>query len=217
MPVFDLVLGTDTGVGKTTVSAFLVRRAAGTGKLPFYLKPVLTGGDPGAPDSDPSRCAVLSGVPDLRAECLYVFPEPIDPMTAAARAGVSIDPVRIRREIRNRAESFALIVEGTGGILSPFFPEGKGILAAFTPGDLERSRVHLVCHPHLGALSQILTAMRVLSGIPVLPTLHLVHRQWTDPFPLASSLNPGTLRALLPACTILEHDSPKDDPGIRIR
>ena len=212
-PAFDLVLGTDTGVGKTIVSAFLIRNAAGEGKFPAYMKPALTGGSPVAPDSDPVRCAVLSGVPELPVECLYVFSEPIDPMTAASRAGRSIDPSRIRREIRDRASSTTLIVEGAGGVLSPFFSDGGGILSAFTAEDLQNVRVHLVSHLHLGALAQVLIAIRFLNKIPVLPTLHLVRRPGFDPYPLASSLNPDTLRTLLPNLRIILHDSPVEAFG----
>ncbi len=207
LPRFDLVIGTDTGVGKTIVSAFLVGKLAGEGGIPSYLKPVLTGTSMSDPESDPSRCKALSGVSGLQVECLYVFPEPIDPMTAAARAGMRIDPRRIRSEVGHRASSSHLVVEGSGGILSPFFPDGRGILSAFTPGDLTRARVHLVSHPHLGGLSQLLTSVRLLSEIGVVPTIHLVFRRWADPFPLATSLNPSTLRALLPEYEILLHDS----------
>ncbi|MHB8543007.1 MAG: dethiobiotin synthase [Leptospirales bacterium] len=210
-PVFDLVLGTDTGVGKTIVSAFLVRKSFREGKSPYYMKPALTGGRPDAPDSDPVRCAGLSGISNLPVACLYAFPEPIDPMTAAARAGESIDPVRIRREVRNRASTNALIVEGAGGVLSPFFPDGGGILSAFTVQDFQNIRVHLVSHPHLGALSQVLVTIRFLGGISIFPTLHLVYRPGFDPYPLASKLNPGTLRRLLPDCPMIVHDSPSDE------
>ncbi|MHB1286409.1 MAG: dethiobiotin synthase [Leptospirales bacterium] len=203
---FDLVIGTDTGVGKTIVSAFLVRKVAEAGGVPSYLKPVLTGISMADPESDPSRCVVLSGVADLRVECLYVFSDPIDPMTAAARAGMRIDPLRVRSEIGHRASSVHLVVEGSGGILSPFFPDGGGILSAFTARDLTRARVHLVSHPHLGGLSQLLIAIRLLSELAVIPIIHLVFRPWVDPFPLATSLNPSTLRALLPEYEILLHD-----------
>lgn len=97
-PEFDLVLGTDTRVGKTVVSAILLRELASGKKTPAYLKPVLTGGQGEDSDSDPSRCREMSGLAVSPFEWMYAFPDPIDPMTAATRSGVSIDPGLIRRK-----------------------------------------------------------------------------------------------------------------------
>jgi len=206
-PEFDLVLGTDTRVGKTVVSAILLRELASGKKTPAYLKPVLTGGQGEDSDSDPSRCREMSGLAVSPFEWMYAFPDPIDPMTAATRSGVSIDPGLIRRKIRFLALQHALVVEGAGGVLSPFFPGGKGFLSLFAPGELSRCRVHLVSHPHLGCLSQILCALRTLEPFSV-SCLHLVHRPVMDEWPLATSLNPETLRSLLPLIPLRIHESP---------
>ncbi len=116
-PGFDLVLGTDTHVGKTIVSAVLLRELRAQEKVPAYLKPVLTGGRGEDPDSDPSRCQEMSGLPGHLLTWMYAFGEPIDPMTAANRAGTSIDPQAIREKIRFLALRHAL----TGGYLLSLF------------------------------------------------------------------------------------------------
>lgn len=110
---------------------------------------------------------------------------------------MTIDPATLREAVRRLGESHALVVEGAGGVLSPFFANGSGILNAFERRDLDRSRIHLVSHPHLGCLSQVLSAVRVLEPLKV-HCLHLVCRPAPDPWPLATSLNPDTLRRLLP-------------------
>lgn len=186
------------------MSAILLREISAEGKTPAYLKPVLTGGSGEDSDSDPSRCRVLSGVKNLRVEWLLAFPEALDPMTAAFRSGVTIDPAVLREAVRRLGESHALVVEGAGGVLSPFFANGSGILNAFERRDLDRSRIHLVSHPHLGCLSQILSAVRVLEPLEV-HCLHLVCRPVPDPWPLATSLNPDTLRRLLPDIPVRVH------------
>jgi dethiobiotin synthetase len=206
-PEFDLVLGTDTHVGKTIVSAFLLREMVPGEKTPAYLKPVLTGGRGEDPDSDPSRCQAMSGLTGHSFEWMFAFPDPVDPMTAARRSGASINPDAIREKIRLMANRHALVVEGAGGVLSPFFEEGTGILSAFGPGDLSRCRLHLVSHPHLGCLSQILCAICALKPLRVF-CLHLVRRPVTDEWPLATSLNPDTLRSLLPSTPLRFHESP---------
>ena len=206
-PEFDLVLGTDTRVGKTVVSAILLRELASGKNTPFYLKPVLTGGRGEDSDSDPSRCRDMSGLPSHLFEWMFAFPDPLDPMTAAKRSGISIDPGAIRRKIRSLALCHALVVEGAGGVLSPFFEGGKGFLSLFAPEDLSLCRLHLVSHPHLGCLSQILCALRALEPLSVF-CLHLVHRPVMDEWPLATSLNPDTLRSLLPSIPLRFHESP---------
>ncbi|MCL4461076.1 MAG: dethiobiotin synthase [Nitrospirae bacterium] len=206
-PGFDLVLGTDTHVGKTIVSAVLLRELRAQEKVPAYLKPVLTGGRGEDPDSDPSRCQEMSGLPGHLLTWMYAFGEPIDPMTAANRAGTSIDPQAIREKIRFLALRHALVVEGAGGVLSPFFEGGHGILSAFHPEDLIHCRIHLVSHPHLGCLSQILCALRALKPFSA-SCLHLVRRPVGDDWPLATSLNPDILRNLLPAIPLRVHESP---------
>ena len=68
-----VVTGTDTGVGKTIVSAALARPGAA------YVKPAQTGDD-----DDAATVAKLSGA---EVFTLARYPEPLAPATAARRAG----------------------------------------------------------------------------------------------------------------------------------
>ena len=69
-----VVTGTDTGVGKTIVSAALARPGAA------YVKPAQTGDD-----DDAATVAKLSGA---EVFTLARYPEPLAPATAARRAGL---------------------------------------------------------------------------------------------------------------------------------
>ena len=102
------VTGTDTDVGKTVVSAWLVAQLGAC-----YWKPVQAGNHP---ETDSDIVRRLSGVPEKRilAEA-YVLPEPIAPHEAAQRAGVSIDLARLVPPSCDRP----LVVEGAGGLLVP--------------------------------------------------------------------------------------------------
>lgn len=115
-PLF--VVGTDTGVGKTVVSALLLRLAGRKGPA-SYWKPVQTG------DEDDTNCvAGLAGLEkDRLLEPAHQLPLPASPHEAAAAAGIEIDPERLHRLLRSHLEERQqglLIVEPAGGLLVPF-------------------------------------------------------------------------------------------------
>jgi dethiobiotin synthase len=104
------VTGTDTGIGKTVLSALLVAALDGV-----YWKPVQTGAIEG---TDRNAVHVL-------AECLeerllperYCFDPPVSPHLAAREAGVRIalDTLTLPLLGDNRP----MIVEGAGGVMVP--------------------------------------------------------------------------------------------------
>ena len=102
------VTGTDTDVGKTLVSAWLVGRLGA-----FYWKPVQAGNHP---ETDSDIIRRLTGVPPERIlPEAYVLPEPIAPHEAARRAGTAIEMAKLAPPQCDGP----LIVEGAGGVLVP--------------------------------------------------------------------------------------------------
>lgn len=102
------VTGTDTDVGKTVVSAWLVARLGAC-----YWKPVQAGNHP---ETDAAIVRRLAGVPpDRILPEAYVLPEPIAPHEAARRAGIAIDMERLVPPPCDRP----LVVEGAGGLMVP--------------------------------------------------------------------------------------------------
>ena len=102
------VTGTDTGVGKTVLSALLVavleRR---------YWKPIQTGASEGT-----DRAAVMkwAGVPVEQTHPeSFLFDPPVSPHLAAEQQGTRIDLQAIRRP----KDSGPLVIEGAGGVLVP--------------------------------------------------------------------------------------------------
>ena len=98
------VTGTDTGVGKTVLSAALLLRYPDAA----YWKPIQTGGD-----DDTAEVHRLSGgrVVDKGIR----LPDPVSPHLAAQRAGLVINLDALQSRESNRA----VIVEGAGGVLVP--------------------------------------------------------------------------------------------------
>jgi dethiobiotin synthase len=102
------VTGTDTDVGKTVVSAWLVARLGAC-----YWKPIQAGNHP---ETDSAIVRRLAEVPPERIlPEAYVLPEPIAPHEAARRAGVTIDMQKLVPPQCDRP----LVVEGAGGLLVP--------------------------------------------------------------------------------------------------
>jgi dethiobiotin synthase len=102
------VTGTDTDVGKTVVSAWLVGRLGAC-----YWKPVQAGNHP---ETDSAIVRRLSGAAaDRILPEAYLLPEPIAPHEAARRAGTTIDMAKLVPP----ACRGPLVVEGAGGLLVP--------------------------------------------------------------------------------------------------
>ncbi len=109
------VTGTDTGVGKTVVTAAIAAVGRAAGLRVAVVKPVQTGAGPGEP-GDLEEIRRLSGVDDLHE--FARLPEPLAPGTAARRAGGELPTVReMTRAVEALSERDLILVEGAGGLL----------------------------------------------------------------------------------------------------
>jgi dethiobiotin synthetase len=150
-----IVSGTDTGIGKTLLSAMLM---AG---LPdyYYWKPIQSGMIDGK-DSETvqrlSSCSTTRILPEA-----YLFSEPLSPHAAAA-----IDGVRIEKERLNLPDVFPLLIEGAGGLLVPL-TEDLLYIEQFKSWDLP---VLLACRSGLGTINHTLLSIEALRAraIPIL-------------------------------------------------
>ncbi len=114
------VTGTDTGVGKTFVSAGILFSLRRRGVRTAALKPAETGitGDPQDNDSDGRRLAQAAGV----CPTGFTYRTPVAPAVAARLEG---KPFRLS-EVRPMFDALAkegasfCLVEGAGGLLVPF-------------------------------------------------------------------------------------------------
>jgi dethiobiotin synthetase len=104
------ITGTDTGVGKTMLSALLCAALDA-----WYWKPIQTGTEV---DSDSGTVRSLAGLPsDKIFPEAYKFAPPVSPHLAARLAGVRIDLANIK--LPAGTEGASLIVEGAGGVFVP--------------------------------------------------------------------------------------------------
>ena len=119
------ITGTDTGVGKTIVSAALAVALKRDGRSVGVMKPVETGiADSHMTQSDTARLrAVVDSKDPLETLCPYRFPLPLAPLAAAQAEQKTIDVNTIRHAYRLLADRYDYtVVEGAGGVLVPITP-----------------------------------------------------------------------------------------------
>jgi dethiobiotin synthetase len=144
-----VVTGTDTGVGKTIVSAALAALTPGS----VYVKPAQTGDD-----DDAATVARLSGA---QTHTLARFPEPLAPATSARRAGLPpITPRDVAAFVRG-IDAPQVIIEGAGGLLVAFDDEG-GTLADVAA--LLDAPVVVVARAGLGTLNHTALTLEALAN-----------------------------------------------------
>ncbi|HUN71265.1 MAG TPA: dethiobiotin synthase [Steroidobacteraceae bacterium] len=163
------VTGTDTGVGKTVVSAALTRALVARGLRVAVMKPVASGSDPtpeGPRNSDALALIAAGNVPaPYELVNPYCFLPPISPHIAAREAGAAIDLSLLRARCDSLAAAAdCVIVEGAGGWLAPLSDTA-------TMADLAAALslpVLLVVGLRLGCLNHALLTRESLStrGIP---------------------------------------------------
>lgn len=155
-----VVSGTDTGVGKTVVSAAVAVLARERGASVAVVKPAQTGVGPGEP-GDVDEVIRLSGVSTTFE--LSRFPAPLSPAAAARHSGLPPVPLpRMAERIADLATTHRLvIVEGAGGLLVRFDEDGTTI------ADLARlleAPVLVVTRANLGTLNHTALTLEAMAG-----------------------------------------------------
>lgn len=111
-----LVTGTDTGVGKTIVTAAIAAAASSAGVRVAVVKPAQTG-----PSSNEDVDAVARLAGPATTKTLASFPDPLAPLAAARVRGFEpLDLYTITDAIKEIDKEHDLtLVEGAGGLLVP--------------------------------------------------------------------------------------------------
>jgi dethiobiotin synthetase len=116
------VTGTDTGVGKTILSAVLLAAMSAAGESVRAHKPVVTGLDEPSGEGWPPDHELLAAAAGMTPEEVSPlrYGPAVSPHLAAQLAGEEIDPADLIARARRAGEGKAsLIVEGVGGLLTP--------------------------------------------------------------------------------------------------
>jgi dethiobiotin synthase len=135
------VTGTDTGVGKTIISAWICMHTN-----TYYWKPIQTGDD-----SDSNTVAMFSPHTKIIPEA-YKLTAPLSPYDAANLENMEIDRNLFSKNLENT------IIEGAGGVLVP-------ISKNFFMADLIKTcnaKALIVAKSRLGIINHLLMTIEVL-------------------------------------------------------
>ena len=189
-----LVTGTDTGIGKTFVTAGLARACVRRGMDVGVMKPFATGARRVGRRliSDDARILrSAAGVDDPLEEinpvCLRL---PLAPRVAARQEGKRIDLGRVLLAYRGLSKAHpTLLVEGVGGLLVPL---STGFTVAHFARRL-RLPLLIVARPSLGTINHSALTVHVARsfGLPILG--FVVNAAEPSRRGLAERLNPRTL------------------------
>jgi dethiobiotin synthetase len=159
------ITATGTDIGKTFVTAALIRHLRAAGRAADAVKPVVSGFDPDAwQESDPAVLLAALGRPltpdQLDRVSPWRFKAPLSPHMAARREGRAIVFQEVvdfcRRSMAARSGS--LFIEGIGGIMVPL-DDYRTVLDWMS---MLRIPIVLVAGSYVGTMSHTLTSLEVL-------------------------------------------------------
>jgi dethiobiotin synthetase len=196
-PLSDLlVTGTDTGVGKTWVTAALAAACARSGLRVAVLKAAQTG-----PDDDAAW--IGARVPGIAVRTALRYAAPLAPAVAARLEGApepSLEPIlAAARELRASADG--ILVEGSGGLLVPINERETFADLALALG----LPLLIVARPGLGTLNHTALTVEVAQARGITVAGVIVCDTSAEP-DLAERTNLTELRRLAPLLGALPHD-----------
>lgn len=183
-----VVTGTGTGVGKTVVTAAVAALATSV----TVVKPAQTGlarDEPGDVEDVVRRAG-----PHVRTLELVRYPDPLAPEAAARRAGLPTLGLDDVVEAVRSCSTDLVLVEGAGGLLVRFSPEG--LTLADVAGALA-APVLVVTAAGLGTLNTTALTLEALAARDV-ACAGLVIGSWPARPDLAARSNVSDLRAMAP-------------------
>lgn len=151
------IAGTDTDVGKTRVAAAIVGDLAAAGRRVRAYKPVASGWT-GVAGSDAVLLWDAAGRPgELAQVCPQVFRAALSPPRAAALEGRSVDEELVTAGFSAlAADAEIVVVEGAGGLCSPFSDRWLNVDVAMLLG----LPIVIVDAARLGAIGRTLATVR---------------------------------------------------------
>jgi dethiobiotin synthetase len=150
------ITGTNTGVGKTVLTALLTRHLRERGVNAVALKPVCSGG---RADARALRRA-SDGALTLDEINPWHFRAPMAPLLAARRERRRVALADVLAHVRTMQKRFDMVlIEGAGGLLSPLGEkfDSRELITAL------RATPIVVCPNRLGAVNQFLLTLAALA------------------------------------------------------
>ncbi len=182
------VTATGTDIGKTFITAGLIRHLRAQGRAVSALKPVVSGFQmETAAQSDPGQLLSALGEPvtpkTVARMAPWRFAAPLSPDMAAAHEGREIPYAEMVGFCRRAQTAGTLLIEGVGGVMVP-------LDAAHTVLDWMsdlRLPVIVVAGSYLGTISHTLTALSALGQRGLALAALALNDTGQSPVPLAET------------------------------
>ena len=159
------ITATGTDIGKTYISALLVKKMREYGLNCGYFKPVLSGAKIDEQGNFvPEDCKFViekSGLDCEPMQCLsYCFEAAVSPHLASTRQGVKIELDKIITDYKNYSKNFDyVLLEGAGGITCPLSVEDDKVVLLNDLVAQMKLSVLLVADAGLGTINSVLTSI----------------------------------------------------------
>lgn len=167
-----IIVGTDTGVGKTVLSSLLAQFLVNQGKNIHYIKPFQTGIDHSNEEESDAYVVQNSGQMSSPATTLLRYSHPLAPLFASQDDQKIITDKEliyvkdyIQQEVQSKKFSH-LIIEGAGGLYVPISKEKLFIdlLPSWRPFSLL-----IAARPSLGTINHTLLTIKALQEKKITP------------------------------------------------
>jgi len=212
------VTSSGTDIGKTYVSALLIRQLRAKGKPVRALKPLVSGLDEASfAGSDPAALLAALGETVAYENAGLVsrwrYKAALSPDMAAAREGQTIDFVELVNHCLDAArDDETLVIEGVGGLMVPL-DERHTVLDWMLELKRLQLRSLLVVGSYLGTISHTLTTLEVMRRNDLEPRAIVVSESLSAPVPLEETV--ATIRRFAKLDTIaLPRDGEPDLAGL---
>jgi len=207
------ITGTDTGVGKTIVTAALAMILREAGADVGVMKPVATGcvrRREGLVSEDAELLAKAADVPEPLTEISPIrLAEPLAPTVAAARARLTLDLAPMWAAWRRlRSAHDIMLVEGIGGLLCPVTPKESVADLAKVFG----LPLLVVARPVLGTINHTVLTVEAARARGLRVAGIVINRYHHDSVDLAETTNPDEVQRVTGVDVLgLVPDDPKTD------
>ena len=163
------VTGTGTDVGKTYVTALIVKKLADAGIHAGYYKAALSGAE-SIEESDAGYVKKIAGITQEDSSLLsYLYQNAVSPHLAARIEGNPVDTETVKADFDRVKKEFDYVtVEGSGGILCPIcFDEAK-IQLEDVVKELHLSSI-LIADAGLGTINSVVLTAEYMKthGLPL--------------------------------------------------
>lgn len=179
------VTATGTDVGKTFISALLVKKMRELGLNCGYYKPALSGAEFKDGELIPGDCEYVlksAGMASNPTDCAsYIFKTAVSPHLAAEIEGQEIKKEKILEDFEKKKQEYDyLIVEGAGGIVCPFNLKSEKLLLPDVIKMLGLD-VIIVANAELGSINNaVLTSVYIKNSGIISKGFILNHYDETD-------------------------------------